>query len=56
MCVSSQVGCAELPVLLDRDPGGFNRNLSTAEIIGQGVGGRAPPRQRRTSNAASPTW
>lgn len=40
LCVSSQVGCALECTFCSTGRQGFNRNLSTAEIIGQLCGGR----------------
>jgi len=55
LCVSSQVGCALNCQFCSTGTQGFNRNLSTAEIIGQvWVAGRhlgnVPHQQRRLTN------
>ena len=55
LCVSSQVGCALNCTFCSTATQGFNRNLSTAEIIGQvWVAGRhlgnVPHRERRLTN------
>ncbi len=55
LCVSSQVGCALNCTFCSTATQGFNRNLSTAEIIGQvWVAakhlGNVPHRQRRLTN------
>ncbi len=46
LCVSSQVGCGLNCTFCSTATQGFNRNLTTAEIIGQGLGRRPPPGQR----------
>ena len=55
LCVSSQVGCALNCTFCSTATQGFNRNLSTAEIIGQvwAAGrhlGNVPHRERRLTN------
>ncbi len=55
LCVSSQVGCALNCTFCSTATQGFNRNLSTAEIIGQVWTaarhlGNVPHRQRRLTN------
>lgn len=55
LCVSSQVGCALACTFCSTGRQGFNRNLSTAEIIGQlwwasKALGRGPDGERRISN------
>ena len=55
LCVSSQVGCALNCQFCSTGTQGFNRNLSTAEIIGQvWVAarhlGNVPHQQRRLTN------
>lgn len=55
LCVSSQVGCALNCTFCSTATQGFNRNLSTAEIIGQvwiaaRHLGNVPHRQRRLTN------
>ena len=57
LCVSSQAGCALDCKFCSTGKQGFNRNLSTAEIIGQlwianKALGAPPPR----ANASSATW
>ncbi len=55
LCISSQVGCALDCAFCSTAQGGFNRNLTTAEIVGQvwlaeRLLGRQPGGERRITN------
>jgi 23S rRNA (adenine2503-C2)-methyltransferase len=58
LCVSSQVGCALDCAFCSTGKQGFNRNLSTAEIIGQlwWANRALRARLRPRASASSPTW